>query len=159
MTINCEVCGKSATLSLAHSKNIYYVPKVCGDTCFVSLITKPNDMEAPVALSNRTHLNVDIDKSMRSNYERGFAEWLEERAIPYVYEKYRFTLLDKSVYVPDFFLPKSRTFIEVKGLWLNNGWKKFKSFTTQFYYRAYLVDNGVMRNIKCRPKKLEEIAL
>ena len=58
------------------------------------------------------------DVRMRSSYEVKFASLMDIFGIGWEYEKYRFIYKDtnfKSIYTPDFWLPKYEIYIEVKG--------------------------------------------
>ncbi len=51
----------------------------------------------------------------RSQLEAGWAQWLYEHRFNFQYEQRKFKL-DKGIwYLPDFYIPETRTFIEVKG--------------------------------------------
>jgi hypothetical protein len=51
----------------------------------------------------------------RSMLEAGWAQWLYERGFNAQYEKHRFKLEKGIWYLPDFYIPEIKTFIEVKG--------------------------------------------
>ena len=51
----------------------------------------------------------------RSRLEAEWARWLHERKVNYQYESRRFKLELGIWYLPDFYLPEARTYIEVKG--------------------------------------------
>lgn len=55
--------------------------------------------------------------SMRSKWEVWYAEYLREHGVDFQYECFTFVLENGRAYTPDFFLPYSDEFIEVKG-WL-----------------------------------------
>ena len=55
--------------------------------------------------------------SMRSHWEVWYAEYLRENNIYFKYECLTFILKDGRAYTPDFFLPNTNEFVEVKG-WL-----------------------------------------
>lgn len=52
---------------------------------------------------------------LRSSYEVVFAEYLVRHAIPFEYEPQRFELRPDLTYVPDFYLPSEKAWVEVKG--------------------------------------------
>lgn len=63
----------------------------------------------------------------RSSYEVAYAKWLDRLNIKWLYEKGTFDL-GNCTYTPDFYLPESDTFIEIKGYWRIDAKKKFKLF-------------------------------
>jgi predicted nuclease of restriction endonuclease-like RecB superfamily len=64
---------------------------------------------------------------MRSNWEVAYAKWLDKQNIKWQYEQQTFDLGD-TTYTPDFYLPETDTYIEIKGYWYNISKKKFKLF-------------------------------
>jgi len=64
---------------------------------------------------------------LRSSYEIAYAKWLDKNNIKWLYESKTFDL-NNTTYTPDFYLPKSNTYIEIKGYWRNDAKKKFKLF-------------------------------
>jgi len=52
---------------------------------------------------------------MRSSYEVMFAEYLNRLNIPFEYEKYTFKLSNNTRYTPDFYVPSTDIFYELKG--------------------------------------------
>jgi Phage endonuclease I. len=93
-------------------------PPVCSAECFVWWITQFSNMPlsniAPV-----THCN---ENEFRSDWERLMANFLVYHQIPYAYEAVAIPVGNKW-YVPDFYLPDSGIFFEVKGKWYP-GYKK-----------------------------------
>jgi hypothetical protein len=65
---------------------------------------------------------------MRSSYEIVYAKYLDNREIKWLYEPKVFILKENNTYTPDFYLPESNTYIEVKGWWRDKAKKKFKEF-------------------------------
>ena len=70
--------------------------------------------------------------TFRSTWEAAFAEDLDRENIKWEYEKHRFFLSNGKSYTPDFYLPESKTFIEVKGYWTESAKEKFKVFKKEF---------------------------
>jgi len=64
---------------------------------------------------------------MKSSYEIAYAKWLDKQMIKWQYEPKTFDLGD-TTYTPDFYLPKTDTYIEIKGYWWHDAKKKFKLF-------------------------------
>lgn len=67
----------------------------------------------------------------RSSYEYLFAKWLNKNKIKWHYESKTFDL-GNTTYTPDFYLPDTDTYIEIKGYWLPKAKKKFKLFKHKF---------------------------
>jgi hypothetical protein len=72
----------------------------------------------------------DLNKYYRSCCEANFVRILNYENISFEYEKYRFKLKNKRVYVPDFKI--KNTFYEIKGYWLKNAKIKFEQFKKQY---------------------------
>jgi DNA-directed RNA polymerase subunit RPC12/RpoP len=68
---------------------------------------------------------------MRSNWEISYAKWLDNKSIKWLYEPKAFDL-GNTTYTPDFYLPESDTYIEIKGYWRDDAKKKFKLFKKLF---------------------------
>ena len=70
--------------------------------------------------------------TVRSRYEKEYAEFLNENKIDYFYERMSFPLSSGKSYVPDFYLPDSDEYIETKG-WLNdNSRQKYELFQQEY---------------------------
>jgi hypothetical protein len=61
---------------------------------------------------------------MRSEWERLVAAYLDKNREDWVYEPRVIQLPDGRAYVPDFYLPKRKQFIEVKGYMTSGGLEK-----------------------------------
>ena len=57
----------------------------------------------------------DLGHWVRSGWEANFERLLKAIKIDYEYEKHRFKLANGEIYIPDFYLPLYKTFIEIKG--------------------------------------------
>jgi len=64
---------------------------------------------------------------MRSGWEVKYAKWLDKRRIKWQYEPKAFDL-GKTTYTPDFYLPESNIYIEIKGWWRDDAKSKFELF-------------------------------
>jgi hypothetical protein len=64
---------------------------------------------------------------MRSGYEIAYAKYLDKQGIKWQYEPKRFYFCNLS-YLPDFYLPESDTYVEIKGWWRKQFQKRFKLF-------------------------------
>lgn len=150
MLTRCLSCNNLYKKVGTYRKNIYYNVSVCGKKCAVKLFrTKSNgDIK-----NNAITLLTFSAPQFKSNYERGFAIWLDKYRIVWKYENYKFKLHSTKKYIPDFYLPRSNTFIEIKGKWLDSAFRKFKDFYGEFSndYNIILIDREIMRVIKCKP--------
>jgi hypothetical protein len=64
---------------------------------------------------------------MRSSWEVAYAKYLDKNNIKWLYESKVFDLKITG-YIPDFYLSKSNTYIEIKGWWRDDAKKKFRLF-------------------------------
>ena len=64
---------------------------------------------------------------MRSSWEIAYAKYLDSKNIKWLYESKTFDLKN-TTYTPDFYLPETNEYIEIKGWWRDNAKKKFKKF-------------------------------
>lgn len=102
--------------------------------------------------------------SMRSKWEVWYAEYLREQNIVFQYEPQTFILGDGRAYTPDFFLPGSNEFIEVKGWLTPENKNRIEVFKNEYPNnkliladRAYLESLGIdlRKNwVKTKPKFL-----
>jgi len=86
---------------------------------------------------------------MRSSWEIKFAKWLDRHNIEYIYEPKEFDLKD-TTYTPDFYLPKSNIYIEIKGYWRDDARKKYKLFKKLFpnVILKVIIDINYLEGIK-----------
>lgn len=63
----------------------------------------------------------------RSSWEVAYAKYLTKKNIKWQYESKTFDL-GNTTYTPDFYLPESDTYVEIKGWWRDDAKKKFKMF-------------------------------
>lgn len=64
---------------------------------------------------------------MRSSWEIKYAKYLDSKNIVWKYEFKRFDL-GNTTYTPDFYLPETNEYIEIKGWWRGNSKLKFDIF-------------------------------
>lgn len=76
---------------------------------------------------------------LRSNWELAIAEWFDKIKIEYQVEekafpiKYKYNNEEKEgTYRPDFYLPISNEYIEIKGIWRDDALEKYKAFLEQY---------------------------
>jgi len=67
----------------------------------------------------------------RSTWELLYAKYLEKNKIKWQYEPKRFYLGDIT-YTPDFYLPKTNEYIEIKGYWRDNTKRRFNKFKEKY---------------------------
>jgi len=68
---------------------------------------------------------------MRSSWEVKYAQYLDTNNIKWIYEPKTFELLinhKPTTYRPDFYLPETNEYIEIKGYWYRNSMEKIKTF-------------------------------
>lgn len=95
-----------------------------------ALMTKDKQIQSGNISGNGCYCGyfADIGHIVRSGWEHNIAKLLQQKKIEYDYEPTKFTLSDGTIYIPDFFLLKTNTFIEVKGRWLGHAKEKFEKF-------------------------------
>lgn len=71
------------------------------------------------------------DYFMRSSWEVKFAKFLDANNITWLYESKTFDL-GNCTYTPDFYLPETDEYIEIKGFWRDDA--KFKYELTKIFY-------------------------
>lgn len=134
MIQQCVVCAKDYD---APFRGWYdrFVPWACSSRCFIRMVREAtveglNPKNDPRVVRYHSPYGIDL----RSKLEQEFRQWLWERReiLCYDYEPYSFTLSNKKRYVPDFWL-QGRVFVEVKGLWVGEGKKKFLMMQDEFY--------------------------
>lgn len=68
---------------------------------------------------------------LRSSYELAYAKYLDSICEPWFYEIWVFDLGNTS-YIPDFYLPRKNTFIEIKGYMHKEAQKKINQFLEEY---------------------------
>lgn len=81
----------------------------------------------------------DIDLTCRSTTEANYARYLKFIGVKYLYEPTVFTLSNGQKYTPDFYLPETNKYVEVKGFWKPETFalhtklqQKYNLFTKEF---------------------------
>jgi len=108
----CVVCGDYCKVSPFTFKEAE--PPICSPVCLYEYITKykhknPFDTISYVSISRIA------DPSYRSTWEFLFARWLKKRQIEFKYECAALKLNEYDYYIPDFYIPSTCLFIEIKG--------------------------------------------
>lgn len=70
--------------------------------------------------------------TFRSSYELTYAQYLDRRRIKWCYEYKKFVLSNGRIYIPDFYLPDSNEWKEVKGKWFKKSKVKFELFKQDY---------------------------
>jgi hypothetical protein len=78
----------------------------------------------------------------RSRLEARWAVFFDSLKIPYLYEPEGFELKNGTRYLPDFYLPDSKQFFEVKGKMSDNDMEKIKSVINDGYSVVIGLDDG-----------------
>jgi hypothetical protein len=70
--------------------------------------------------------------SFRSGWEVAYAKYLDRNNIKWFYESKTFDL-GNCTYTPDFYLPKTNKFIEIKGFWRDRSKLRFNLFRKKYF--------------------------
>lgn len=88
--------------------------------------------------------------SMRSSWEVSFAKYLDMQSVNWQYEPKTFVLSDGSAYTPDFYLPNTNEWVEVKGWFREEHKKKIESWKKDYPKelhtiadKKYLISKGI----------------
>lgn len=81
----------------------------------------------------------------RSSWEAKYAKWLDKNKISWLYEPKTFDLKICS-YTPDFYLPQTNEYIEIKGWWRDNAKLKFNLFKKM--YRSIKISILMKKQLK-----------
>lgn len=137
----CVVCGDEYELSQREVKALHPdFDFVCTPECLIR--TASIHMKGPEPINQKwclPHTNGSVGEvwSLRferwfmSRYEVAVASYLSYHGIKFLYEKYEIEL-GTTIYLPDFYLTKSKMFLEVKGLW--QGSSKLKMAQVKIMY-------------------------
>jgi DNA polymerase III alpha subunit len=103
----------------------------------------------------------DLGHYVRSSWEADFARVLKHMGVEYEYEARRFTLSrgdgSRLTYAPDFFVPESRCFYEVKGWMDDRSAEKIRLFREQYPEETLLViDKTQFAELQMRYRDLVE---
>ena len=87
---------------------------------------------------------------MRSSYEIKFAKYLDKKEIRWLYEPKTFDL-GNSTYTPDFYLPETNEYIEIKGWFTDKAknkmllfYKKYKDIKLNILDEKKLIKLGII---------------
>jgi len=74
----------------------------------------------------------------RSSWELEFAKYLDSINELWFYE-FRTFDLGNTTYTPDFYLPRKKLFIEIKGWWRDDSEEKFKRFLDEYCFENIML--------------------
>jgi hypothetical protein len=85
------------------------------------------------------------DNCFHSQWEVNFAQFLDDNDIKWIYEPKAFDLGD-TTYTPDFYLPETNEYIEIKGYWIDDA--KFKFDLTKIFYPEIKIQLIMEKDLK-----------
>jgi hypothetical protein len=128
----CQDCNKQLNKNAYYRKdkrclrchNIYQLgkPNIKNKGINNGMYGKPSPRKAGIGIGDY-YYNIWL----RSSYEIAYAKYLTKNKIKWQYEPKTFNL-GSCTYRPDFYLPESDTYIEIKGWWRDDAKKKFRLF-------------------------------
>lgn len=83
-------------------------------------------------LSSKAGIREDLGFYVRSGFEANYARILKYTGVLSEYEKHTFTLKDGRTYTPDFYLPETQEYVEIKGYYTEANKEKFAQFKRDF---------------------------
>lgn len=145
--VTCEACNDTIYIKNADWRYLFSGPYYCSKECLTQYIHSahiprdPRDntdgpeikyLDSKIVNLSTGGVWSDRHKiAFRSKYEQKFANYLTDEGFVFEYEPYSF-LLDSGSYTPDFYLPDSDLFVEVKGSWGFGSKSKMKRFIEQY---------------------------
>ncbi len=124
--LSCKVCGNYFGIhKFKHFDSAY---NVCSIECFKKgLIIMPEAKIKAIASP------IGVFDSFRSKVEEQFSNLLDLENIKQKHERYFFKVFihnHYTYYLPDFYLPEYKVYVEIKdGLWESGAYSKFKAFS------------------------------
>jgi len=133
----CIECGKHCSPKAIRCKKCHYK--------FYKGKNHPNFGKIPPKYKKIKYKGI----KMRSSWEVAYAKWLDKKNIKWQYEPKTFELSKENTYTPDFYLPETDTYVEIKGRWYNDAKKKFKLFQKKYYsINLILLTRKELRKLK-----------
>lgn len=71
-------------------------------------------------------------RSVRSSYEKHYIKYLKTNNIPFEYENKSFELSNGGIYIPDFYLPDTDEYVEIKGYLSDEQSAKYELFRKEY---------------------------
>jgi len=133
----CSICRGRISVSPKLWKDIPGKADIyCSPHCIVtsihenrilrSIISERERTKNPIVSEFYSDHSITLNKMFRSEFEVWVAEYFTSRKLKYLYEEVTLELFEGTRHwTPDFYFPKYRTFVEVKGAWALGGRKKF----------------------------------
>lgn len=134
-TYGCSVCNKIVEVKLKEYKLLDTSSDLfCSCACLLKTIKK-NRHKGSVGFKTEDRQGNIWSKTLRcffhSRYEESVAKFFIKEGIEYEYENYMFPI-NGTVYIPDFYLPKYKCFIEVKGFYGIGSKNKLIAFRNEY---------------------------
>ena len=79
---------------------------------------------------------------LKSGWEEAFVKWCDKNHTKWQYESKTFDL-DNTTYTPDFYLPETDEYVEIKGFWRDDAKKKFELFKKQYSEIKIIILNKI----------------
>lgn len=152
MLSECKKCKREFVWKVDKRVNRLHSPTVCSDKCFKNVMYRANRKHLDLSESSVAFPRKD-PYLMRSSYEVGFAMWMNNNNLKWIYEPWSYVLSNKKRYVPDFFIKNYEVLVEIKGIWEPGSYSKFKRFKEEYPEIAtmiFLVDRCLLKTIRCR---------
>lgn len=133
----CSVCGGQIIIAPKLWKDTPGQADIyCSVGCIKSLLVQEKENPGkvkkristinPIVSDEYSAYSAILKTAFRSKFEVLVAEYLEREKINFLYEKITLELFGGTRHwTPDFYIPDSRVFIEVKGMWALGGRKKY----------------------------------
>ena len=127
MNFKCVVCGRD--ISMPYTKVADYLLDAeqelfCSLACLRFYLNSRNTnsttvqvMPAVVSKNDYTYYDRYFKMFFRSEYEAYVYSWLKFCFPDVAYETHTLVLGETKTYTPDFYIPRSNTYVEVKGRW------------------------------------------
>lgn len=148
ITIKCDYCGKEWQMTKGDASRSKH--HFCTDNDYACLSAwrsehirgkdhpaygKPPSPRAGRGIGGYRE---DLGHYVRSSWEANVARWLKNNGYNYQYEPKTF-MFDGFTYTPDFYVPSTKKWIEVKGWWGGDDRKKVDAFIAAGY-NLWIID-------------------
>lgn len=146
MIFECKVCGKTYGVTSRSYKNSLLYPNTCSKECFLEFLHDQQGKNLKEVFSKRLYL---VETYPKSGYEEEFKRFLTDNGVKHVYEPYKIELPSGKIYIPDFYIPYAKVFIEVKGVWESGAYPKVVEYRKTFgdAIPLYLLDRVMLRRL------------
>lgn len=149
ITVACK-CGYKFDIPTYNTSKTILTDTFCSSKCLIDKIHSYEPKRLPfktslleekyqqkISANIRAHSDMynitslsgfDMVFPLRSSPEKRLAIILNKHKIQWLYEAYYFEISKGLFYNPDFYIPSNGVYIEVKGLWENDDWRKVSLF-------------------------------